>query len=207
MPRTPAVAALVALITISVLPALAINVVLTAKADNPEHPVIVGKTNLPDGTELMVTISRKASSFMAQDKTRVMKGEFRAGPFSQNGSALNPGTYAIEISSPIASVQPASVQTVIGQGGSNLGGPLAKRSEFGGKVIEYKTTFQVGGGKNSASLDQVSRQQERENRHEWWLQSCRDTCNLTKGYATQRGESFDWNRCYSKCLTEEPNKK
>ena len=34
----------------------------------PQRPVVKGETNLPDGTELMVTVSRKESSYSAQDQ-------------------------------------------------------------------------------------------------------------------------------------------
>src|SRR5687767_3086828 len=111
----------------------ALNVTMTAKTEGGERPTIVGTTNLPDGIELMVTIRRKESSYMAQDKVRVKAGAFRAGPFSQKGAGLNPGTYALEVSSPGARLQPPQTWPVIGNDGAKLQGPLVKKSPYGGE--------------------------------------------------------------------------
>jgi len=120
---------------------------------------------------------------------------------------LNPGIYSVEISSPLAVLQPESVRAVIGKDGVRLEGPLAKKSEFGGKVIEYQTTFKIGSGIPSTGQDRAARAQESKDRHAWWLQSCKYNCNLAQGVARQRGEKFDWDRCYSKCVSDEPSKK
>lgn len=189
------------------LPLSALTVTMTIKVEGQDKPIIVGSTNLPDGTELMVTITRRESAYMAQSNTRVSNGAFRAGPFSQKSSPLNPGIYRIEVSSPLTALQPAGVRAVIGQDGSNLGGPLAKRSKFGGKVVEYRTSFKVGSGISSTAQDRPARAQEAKDRHAWWLQSCKDNCNLVQGVAHRRGEAFDWGRCYNKCVSDEPNKK
>lgn len=86
-------------------PASALNVIVKAHVEGDEKPIVVGSTNLPESTELMITVSRKESDYRAQDKTKVSNGVFRAGPFSRKGSALNPGLYKIEVLSPIAAVQ------------------------------------------------------------------------------------------------------
>ncbi|HXX80751.1 MAG TPA: hypothetical protein VEI46_04330, partial [Thermodesulfovibrionales bacterium] len=52
-------------------PAWGLNVTISVKTEGRDKPVIVGTTNLPDGIELIVTIRRKESSYMAQSKTRV----------------------------------------------------------------------------------------------------------------------------------------
>src|SRR4051812_17251776 len=77
------------------------------------RPIVEGTTNLPDGTELMVTLSRKSSSYRAQDKFKVRGGQFRSAQFSNRGSPLMPGVYDLEISSPIAAFQPASVRGLL----------------------------------------------------------------------------------------------
>ncbi len=202
MRRSLAIVAVVLLAT----PVWALKLTMSAKVEGDDRPVVVGATNLPDGTELMVTIRRSESGYMAQDKTRVSKGAFRAGPFSQKGGPLNPGTYTIEVSSPLASLQPPSVRSVIGREGSNLEGPLAKQSKFGGRVVEYQVSFTVGAGKVSPEKDRAARAQTAKDKHEWWLKSCKDNCNLVQGVARKRGEPFDWDRCYAKCLSEEPKR-
>lgn len=75
---------------------------MTAKPDGKDKPTIVGTTNLPDGIELMITLSRKENQYLAQDKTKVNGGTFRAGPFSEKGVGLNPGTYTLEVTTPLA---------------------------------------------------------------------------------------------------------
>ena len=48
----------------------ALNVTLSVKNEGDGKPTIIGTTNLPDGIELMITIARKESRYMAQDKKR-----------------------------------------------------------------------------------------------------------------------------------------
>ena len=60
---------------------------MSARLEGDEMPLVVGATNLPDGTALIVTLQRKESRYMAQAKTGVTSGAFRAGPFSQEGRA------------------------------------------------------------------------------------------------------------------------
>jgi len=55
--------------------ALAFNVAISVKLEGGSKPTVVGTTNLPDGMELMVTLSRSASSYMARAKTKVASGE------------------------------------------------------------------------------------------------------------------------------------
>lgn len=186
--------------------ASAFTITMTAKAEGEDKPTIVGTTNLPDGVELMITLSRKESQYMAQDKTKVKGGTFRAGPFSQENVGLNPGTYTLEVTMSLANLQPPHTWPVIGNDGANLQGPLVKKSQFGGKIVEYKTSFKVGGGQSSAEKDKAARAQSKKDNHVWWLQSCKDTCNITQNIARERNESFDWDRCYYKCVADEPKK-
>ncbi|MGZ8252271.1 MAG: hypothetical protein ACXWT7_07990 [Methylophilaceae bacterium] len=187
--------------------AFALTVTVTATTDGTDKPTIIGTTNLPDGIELMITLQRKESDYMAQDKTQVKGGAFRAGPFSQKGVGLNPGVYTLEVTMPLANLQPPPTWPVIGNDGANLQGPLAKKSKFGGKVVEYKTSFKMGGGQRSAEKDKVARAQAEKDTHAWWLQSCKDTCNMTQNLARSRNEVFNWERCYYKCVADEPKKK
>lgn len=187
-------------------PVLALNVVITAKGDGTDKPAIVGTTNLPDAIELLVTLSRKEGSFMAQDKVKVSQGAFRAGPFSQRGASLPPGVYAVEVMMPLAGVQPPPTWPAIGNDGSKLEGPLVKKSNFGGKIAQYRTTLRVGDGRASAGSDHAARVQADQDKHAWFLQSCKDICNLTGGVAKKRNERFDFERCYYRCVADEPTK-
>lgn len=186
--------------------ASALTVAVTANSDGADKPIITGATNLPDDIDLMITLRRNESHYMAQDKVKVKGGAFRAGPFTQKGAGLNPGTYTLEVSMPIAAVQPPPTWPVIGNDGANLQGPLAKRSKFGGKVVEYKTSLKIGGGP-SAEKDKLTRAQSEMDDHSWWLQSCKDTCNMAQNIARKQSEAFDSERCYYKCVADEPKKK
>jgi len=62
----------------------------------------------------------------------------------------------------------------------------------------------VGGAEASADKDAAAREQDKRGRHEWWVRSCSDTCNLARGVAKKSGERFDWNKCNRECLADEP---
>jgi len=187
--------------------ASALTVTMTAKVESNEKPVVIGTTNLPDGVSLMITLTRSASKFMAQDKATVKDGAFRAGPFSQKGSGLNPGTYTLEVIMPLADLQPPYTWPIIGNQGASLRGPLSKKSEFGGRIVEYRTKFEVGGGQPSAKKDKEARMQANKDAHAWWLQSCQDICKRTQELARSRNEAFNWDRCYYSCVADESKKK
>ena len=185
----------------------ALTVTIEAKSDGTDKPSIAGTTNLPDGISLMITLRRKESGYMAQDKAIIKGGSFRAGPFSQKGTGLNPGTYLLEVTMPLASMQPPPTWPIIGNDGANLQGPFVLNSKLGGKVIEYRTIFKVGDGQTSIKKDQSSSAEFQTDTHAWWLQSCKDTCNITQNIATSKNQSFNFERCYYKCVADEPKKK
>jgi len=180
------------------------TVTLSARLEGGAKPEVVGVTNLPDGTLLMVTLYRKQSSYSAQDKATVSGGAFRAGPFSQQGSDLNPGKYTIYIGSPLTALQPASVQTAFGDSGSNLKGPLTEPSSGGGTVVNYSTQVEVGGNADAA-LDATAREKAKQDLRQWFIDSCDDRCRIVKGVAVKQGKPFDQDACYQQCLAEIPD--
>ena len=186
--------------------AFAFTVTMSATTDGTDRPVVIGKTNLPDGIELLIEIHRRGSDYKAQDSTKVVGGAFRAGPFSQKGSGLNPGIYSLEVIMTVPNLQPPSTWPVIGNGGTNMQGALVRKSPIGGNVIEYKSTFKVGGGNASVEKDNAAKAQESKDSHTWWLQSCNDTCRLVQNAAKRRNEQFDWGHCYYGCVADEPRK-
>lgn len=185
----------------------ALTVTVSATSDGTDKPTINGQTNLPDGTELMITLKRKESRYSAEDKAKVKGGAFRAGPFSTKGAGLNPGVYTVEVTSPLAQFQPPQTWPAIGKDGSSLAGPLVKKSEYGGNVVEYKTTVKVGAGVGSAEKDKASREQEAKDMHAWWLQSCKSNCNTTQNFARKHNGTINWDSCYAKCVADEPKRK
>lgn len=118
------------------LPPLQDGVVLkaTVREDAGRRPTVVGETNLPDGTEGIASIQSKTTKKEGSDKFTVQGGRFEAGPFSDGGQGLAPGSYTLDVTIAIAQVQPPQVKAVIGQNGENLRGPLVDRDDIGTSV-------------------------------------------------------------------------
>jgi hypothetical protein len=152
----------------------------------------------------MISLRRPESAYFAQSKATVAEGQFRAGPFSQKGGPLNSGGYQVEVSSPAATFQPASVRAVIGQRGENLRGPSTAIA-FGERVVTFSQNVAIG-GVSASSQDATARAQEKKDKHARWMQSCKSNCTVAQGAAAQRRLEFDWSQCYLLCLTEEPQK-
>lgn len=94
---------------------------------------IQGDTNLPDGTNVMITILNGG-----QQKTEVKGGRFQGGPFTFRGEAYPAGKYDVRIVVPVAATQPPQVRAIIGEQGERLSGPLTEMSDFG-KVVRFTT--------------------------------------------------------------------
>lgn len=114
------------------------------------QPILFGYTNLPDGTELMLSIS-SGDRYTAQDDATVSGGCFVSGSFSDHGGGLSAGTYKASVLMPIPAVQPESVQAVIGENGENLHGPksLIHKSDLG-ITMEQTVRFVVRGSEGGA---------------------------------------------------------
>lgn len=113
---------------------------------------VEGSTNLPDGTEL--------SASLVQDyacaphctpgvfHATVAAGHFQIGPLQ----GLQPGPYALVVSTPLADLEPRDVQVVIGTNGEKMTGPYVKNFRGLGYVAEITARVTVG---NSPSPGQV----------------------------------------------------
>jgi hypothetical protein len=77
------------------------------------------ETNLPDGMEIMFTVLAN-QDIWGQAKERVVSGAINIGPFSRKGEPYPPGTYRLEITSPLLSLQPPEVQAIMGEDGENF---------------------------------------------------------------------------------------
>ncbi len=177
---------------------LAINVTLTTTVEGNDKPVISGKTNLPDGTDLSVSLSRKSSSYSGQCFTKVNNGQFKTTPYTQHGAPLNPGNYVVSILTPYAPVQPKSVQKIIGGHGEYLKGALVKKEELG-KLIRYKTTYKVA-GLNSPQKDKEAREKEKVALEEWQRRSCYDICTLKVASGSVKQLNYDI--CVDQCMAK-----
>lgn len=120
------------------------GVVLTFKVETngTRKPKIVGETNLPDGTELGVSIDSTTVKYNAGSKFFVRNGRFESETFSKNQNDLEAGQYTAEVSMPIAQVQTPAVRAVIGQNGENLKGSLVEKGNLG-VTVSAKQPFQL----------------------------------------------------------------
>jgi hypothetical protein len=127
-------------------PAVAFVVQVEAQVEgDTSKPVISGKTNLPKGTKLIITVERKAISYKAQSPITVRDdGAFRSEAFTLKGAPLSPGNYEFEVLMPVSAGQPEDVRALIGLRGENISGPLVKPWTQLGKIVEMRASFKVG---------------------------------------------------------------
>ena len=124
------------------------------------RPVVKGETNLPDGTGLIVEVTRKSGGgFPIQADATVQNGRFSTRPLSSD-KGLEDGVYVAEVTMPIPSVQPRSVQGIVGTEGQHLKGPLVVRNEDGDVYIELKREFHIGSDKKTAMAAETDRAKE-----------------------------------------------
>lgn len=179
--------------------AQALDVSMLATADGSSRPIIKGKTNLPDGTSLIVGLYRSQGNYNAQNEVTVYGGEFSTQPFSSRGDDLSPGVYSLEITMPIARVQSQRVKDVIGDEGQHLRGKLVKNSAYGSKVVNYKTNIKIGSGRANKIADKRAKDSAKKDREEWLTDACRFAC--AKEYSpTVMREPFQM--CFRGCLKE-----
>jgi hypothetical protein len=104
---------------------------------------IIGKTNLPDETHLMIAIRGQSNSYYEPSSgATVRQGAFESRVFNDGGRHLRRGVYRVEITSPMFEFQPPSMQRVMGKKGKLLTGPHVGRDDFGVRVA-YEDTFTV----------------------------------------------------------------
>jgi hypothetical protein len=177
--------------------AVAFEPTLEIFIETPLEPKIQGITNLPDGTELLISISRTASAYLAQDSVTVVNGRFHTGQFSAGGRPLNPGSYKIEVVMPVPAVQPQPVQSVVGSRGELMTGKLVRPDPFGtGQQVWYAVSKELGGPPD-AKLDAESRALSKAEFQRWIVQTCMDVADAGPGPAE---ESTDRNRRVDECI-------
>ena len=120
----------------------ALDVYLQPEISGSNKPAVRVKTNLPDATKVVITVSNPHLDYSAQVSTEVAAGCFEGGPFLVSGAALGSGSYTLSIAVELAQFQPLSVQAVIGSRGEQLQGTLVRRGMLGNRVF-YSTEFDV----------------------------------------------------------------
>jgi hypothetical protein len=119
------------------------DVVLTASVDltADKKLVVNGKTNLPDGTELLISVESSSVNFNAQTKSKVEKGEFAVTGIGSN-EGMTKGQYQLEVVMPIPTTQSEAVRAIIGSNGENLRGPFVERGVFG-TTVRFSDSFSI----------------------------------------------------------------
>ena len=135
----------------------ALDAVIKVIVTREGMPWVLGTTNLPDGSILLVSLSRHEAKYSAKHTAVVSNRRFTAGPFSQKGGALPPGDYEIEVVFGIAASQPRSVQEVVGQNNEKLTGSLVTESTVG--ITARQLVQRNLGGQASPELDRKAREE------------------------------------------------
>lgn len=126
------------------------------------HAIVEGRTNLPEGTELMVSIGRPSIAYGASDKTAVRKnGTFSGVPFTMNNGPLPPGQYEIDVIAPIYDVQPTSIKYRLGPDYAYFLGPMKVKSDMG-TTLEYRASFTVPGTLSDVEAKAIRNRRVRE---------------------------------------------
>lgn len=104
-------------------------------------PEFTIKTNLPDETELMLTLSDGAG-FTAQTKVVIEGGTATSDAFSDHGEPLA-GAYSLSVSMGLPRLQSDAVRSVIGEAGENITGPYVEPAEIAeGNVVSAEFEFE-----------------------------------------------------------------
>ena len=115
---------------------------LEVEVSRQRRATLHGKTNLPDGTILMTSVSGDSTDFLGQDRAMVHEGSFRTDFFGP-ATGLKDGIYTAGVTMPIPRVQTREVRAIIGEEGEHLTGPLVEQGDLGTTVaVEQK--FQIG---------------------------------------------------------------
>lgn len=100
----------------------------------------VGKTNLPDGTALMIEF--RGVGYIAQNKAVVNGGSLETSTFSKDGSYLPKGGYILEVLTPIAAVQDPKIREIVGPNGENYKGSYVTTFNSD-RIIKYTKPIDI----------------------------------------------------------------
>ena len=125
------------------------DVTVDASAHKDGNAVIFEiETNLPDETELMLTLSNgnynENNAFTAQTKVNIKDGKATSEGFSNKGEALS-GDFDLSISMSLPSLQSDAVRAIIGENGEHMTGNLVESSSIGNSNT-IKAMFNVSIG-------------------------------------------------------------
>ncbi len=130
-----------------------------AYANQERQAIVHGKTNLPPGTILMISISDNATGqIRGQTKTTVkIDGGFMSEALGRN---LPDGTYTANVTMPVIATQPAEVQNRTGRNGEYLSGSILKRNDFDCIYISENKIFSIGDNPEQAEKEQKEKAED-----------------------------------------------
>lgn len=112
--------------------------------DNGKLDFVIN-TNLPDGTEGMVTLSNEKIGYTGQTKVVIKDGSCQTETFSNKGEPLVGGIYKLVFSTSLSNLQPESVQKAIGEDYKNIESEYLSTSDLGTSIV-YEREITVDGG-------------------------------------------------------------
>ena len=134
------------------------EVVLTVDTiPNSGKPLFEISSNLPDNTELLLTLEGPPG-FNAQDTITLQNGQGKSSAFSAQGAPLS-GTYTLRVTMGVPTLQDQSVQAVIGSNGEYMAGDHVKQSFFAENKynsIEAEYSFTFGSEDYLAALQKIA---------------------------------------------------
>ena len=138
-----------------------VSIDIKAELTEQKHLKIFGETNLPDMTELLISINGINTSYKGQDKVVVNDNKFDSSNFSSDGEEFRIGQYKIDVTMPVPSTQSQLVQDKIGEKGENLKGLLVKSGDFGisvstNKIIEIKSDGKISDLKQNVQVSNAT---------------------------------------------------
>ena len=166
------------------IPSLEREVYMQAYFSNKDNltPQIIGYSNLPNETQIMVSLNRDDIDYSSETSTIVSDGKFETAIFNADGLKLPPGKYTVNISLWEPASQAEKVKKIIGNKGENLKGKHTRKI-LSGRTIDYSTRLALGSGPSKEVEESYRQMQESKKLQE---QAERESLIPTAQYACQK---------------------
>lgn len=174
-----------------------IDVTMELTIQRGNKPVVLGRTNLPSGARLVITLSQNQTVIAAP--ASVSDGQFRAGPFAQDGLPLRPGLYRVDVQSVPASQQPWPARDIFGANGHNLRG-LNTRLSSDERRVSMSRTLIIGETQPSSTKAASTKPAKQTD-------ACKNSCTTKRQKAKERDGVFDLNACNVRCVAAQSKRK